>query len=97
VTAVPPQFTVISVRPADQVLVGGTVTVTTAIAPLATGVDAVTVKVTGTTADRRHRDPVWRPAASSRIPLLTKADDLLREGQACRYSALWLAMSLRPC
>jgi RNA polymerase sigma-70 factor (ECF subfamily) len=42
-------------------------------------VDAVTVKVTGTTADRRHRDPVWRPAASSRIPLLTKADDLLRE------------------
>jgi len=38
------------------------------------------VKVTGTTADRRHRDPVWRPAASSRIPLLTKADDLLREG-----------------
>jgi hypothetical protein len=59
------------------------------------GVD--TVKVTGTTADRRHRDPVWRPAASSRIPLLTKADDLLREGQACRYSALWLAMSLRPC
>jgi hypothetical protein len=43
-------------------------------------VDAVTVKVTGTTADRRHRDPVWRPAASSRIPLLTKADDLLREG-----------------
>jgi hypothetical protein len=43
-------------------------------------VDAVTVKVTGTTADRRHRDPVWRPVASSRIPLLTKADDLLREG-----------------
>ena len=38
------------------------------------------MKVTGTTADRRHRDPVWRPAASSRIPLLTKADDLLREG-----------------
>ena len=72
--------TVISVRPAGQVLAGGTVTVTTAIAPLATGVDAVTVQVTGTTADRRHRDPVWRPAASSRIPLLTKADDLLREG-----------------
>jgi RNA polymerase sigma-70 factor (ECF subfamily) len=43
-------------------------------------VDAVTVKVTGTTADRRDRDPVWRPVASSRIPLLTKADDLLREG-----------------
>jgi hypothetical protein len=40
----------------------------------------VTVKVAGTTADRRHRDPVWRPAASSRIPLLTKADDLLRGG-----------------
>jgi RNA polymerase sigma-70 factor, ECF subfamily len=43
-------------------------------------VDAVTVQVTGTTADRRHRHPVWRPAASSRIPLLTKADNLLREG-----------------
>ena len=32
------------------------------------------------TADRHHRGPVWRPAASSRISLLTKADDLLREG-----------------
>ncbi|HEV3288208.1 MAG TPA: hypothetical protein VG123_04375, partial [Streptosporangiaceae bacterium] len=38
------------------------------------------MKVTGTTADLRHRHPVWRPAASSRIPVLTKADDLLREG-----------------
>jgi RNA polymerase sigma-70 factor, ECF subfamily len=43
-------------------------------------VDAVTVKVTGTTADPSPRDPAWRLAASSRIPLLTKAGDLLRAG-----------------